>query len=222
MNLSETYTRLASVPLFTGLSGEDLFMVCEKVKLRWVKLHEGQTLIQQEEPCTHLTIVTEGELERTMEREGKLWSVTDVVSGPMVIEPEQLYGLKCRYTHRYVARTDCKVLIIQKDEMRRTLLNLPLWRTNLLNLLASNMVKERRFNEPGAYTLGERICRFGLDYLSRTDRQHTLRIRQVDLGAMLGESRRTISQEVHKLIDEGKVEIRPEKIIIGPSSSPSL
>lgn len=213
MNLSETYTRLASVPLFTGLSGEDLYMVCERVKLRWVKLHAEQTLIQQDETCGHLTILLEGRLNRLTEHGKKLWRVEDVVCGPLVIEPEQLYGLKCRYRHGYAAKTDCLVLMIRKDEMRRTLLNLPLWRTNLLNLLASSMVKEREWNEPGNWDIGKRICRFGLDYLSAVDEPHRLFIRQVDLGLMLGESRRTISHEVHRLIDDGKVKIRPNMII---------
>lgn len=213
MNLSETYTRLASVPLFTGLSGEDLFMICERVKLRWVKLHEGQTLIQQDEPCTHLTVLLEGELERTTVHGQKTWSVTDVVRGPLVIEPEQLYGLKCRFTHQYVVRLDSQILLIRKEEMRQTLLNLPLWRTNLLNMMASNMTKERTWQEPAGLSLGERIRRFGLDHLSAQDAPHTLRIRQVDLGRYLNESRRTISQEVHKMIDQGLAEIRPNQII---------
>lgn len=202
------------MPLFTGLSGEDLFMVCEKVTMRWVKLHKGQILIQQDEPCTHLTFLLEGELYRSTMHGQNTWSVTDVVRSPLVIEPEQMYGLKCHFAHRYEAKTDCLILLIRKDEMRQTLLNLPLWRTNLLNLLASNTVKEREWNEPGFYDLGTRIQRFGLDHLSCMDRPHILHIRQVDLGMFLGESRRTISQVVHKLIDEGKAEIRPNVIIL--------
>lgn len=204
---------MASVPLFTGLSGEDLYMICEKVNLRWVKLYQGQTLIQQDESCQHLTILLEGELNRSKTHDKKVWTVTDVVRGAMVIEPEQLYGLKCRFTHRYEARTDCMVLLISKDEMRRTLLNLPLWRTNLMNLLASNIVKQHEWNEPTFNTLGDKIRRFGLDHLSAKDAPHTLHIRQVDLGNYLNESRRTISYEIHKMIDKGEAEIRPNLII---------
>lgn len=219
MNLSETYTKLASVPLFTGLSGEDLYMVCEKVHLRWVKLYSGQTLIQENEPCTHLTILIQGELNRTTDHDQKTWSVTDVVRGPIVIEPDQLYGLKCRYRSRYEARTDCQLLLISKDDMRRTLMNLPLWRTNLLNLMASNCVKEREWNDPRQLSLGERIMRFGLDHYSAPDCPHWVRIRQVDLGGYIGETRRTISMEVHKLIDEGLMEIRPNLMIVKPQTS---
>lgn len=214
MNLEQIYTRLANVPLFKGVSGEDLFMILDKVPMHWYRLREGQRLLDYDETCKGLIFLLEGDLTRTRNFDEKTYTITDVIRGPMIIEVEQLYGLTCRYTARYEARTDCLMMSIEKNDIRRTLLNIPLWRTNLLNLMASQIVKMRQFDIPQPNTLAEKIMHFGLDHQSVTEEGHTLRIRQLDLGRYLCATRRTISMELHKLVDQGLVEMHPNKIIV--------
>lgn len=206
------------MPLFKGISGEDLFMILDKVQMRWVKYRKGQRVIEAGDACKGLAILLEGDLKRTRDMDEKTYSVIDVVRGPMVIEVEQLYGLTCRYCSRYDAMKDALVLFVEKDDVRRTLLNVPLWRTNLLNLLASELVKTQTFDAPLPNTLGEKIMCFGTDRFTVAEEGHTLRIRQVDLGRYLCATRRTISMEVHKLLDAGLVEMKPNKIIVNPIS----
>lgn len=206
MSISELYDKLTSLPLFRGISGEDLAIIADRVHFRWLKLATDQPLIQEGESCNHLIILCEGELNRTTNYDNNICAVTDGVVGPAVIEPEQLYGLQCRYRSSYRAATSCRLVLVSKDDIRKTLINVPIWRINLLNMLTANYCKLREATTPRYYDLKEMILHF------RAERPKQVRIRMVDLGHYLGAARKTISNALHELEAEGHVKLKPNLI----------
>ncbi len=206
MTIAQLYDKLTAIPLFKGVSGEDLALIQERCNLRWVNLSTDHPLIQADEPCHHLVILTEGELTRTTNFDNNTYTVKDKVEGVSIIEPEQLYGLTTRYRSNYRTLTSCKVLLISKDDIRQTLMNIPVWRINLLNLLSAKYNKLRDAVENKPYNLKEMIMHFGVD------KPMSIKIRMSDLGKYLGAARRTISNVLHELEQEGKVTLRPNLI----------
>lgn len=206
MTIAQLYDKLTTIPLFKGVSGEDLALIADRVHLRWVNVGIDQSVIQADEPCYHLTILTEGELVRTTHYDNNTYTVKDIVKGVHIIEPEQLYGLTTRYRSSYRARTSCKMLLISKDDIRKTLLNIPVWRINLLNHLAAKYTKLQASSEQKPYNLKEMVLHFG------AERPLSIRIRMEDLGRYLGAARRTISNVLHELESEGKVTLHPNLI----------
>lgn len=206
MTITELYDKLTSVPLFRGISGEELHYIADKVDLRWVKYASDQSLIQADEPCRHLVFLIEGNAIKTTTFDNGTYSVTELIKGPMVIEPEQLYGLTCRYRSDYRALTSCRLLLINKDDVSRTLVNIPIWRINMFNLLTATINKMQKAAEPSVISLKEQIMHFA------SDNPLTLHIRMLDLGRYLGVSRKTISNALHELELEDKVVLRPNFI----------
>ncbi len=206
MTLAKLYETLTSLPLFRGISAAELSRVSDEVGLRWMDVGIDQPFIQADEPCHHLVYLVEGEMIRSSSHDEGTYSVSEYVKAPYLIEPEQLYGLTCAYQANYRTTKACKVLLISKDDVRRTLLEIPVWRINLLNLYASALCKERSLHQPRYYNIYEQIMHFG------ADRPVTLRIRMADLARYMGVSRTTISHTLHELEQQGKVKLSPNVI----------
>ena len=206
MTLSQLYENLATLPLFRGISAQELASIADKVHLRWLNIVSDQPFIQADEPCQHIAYLTEGEMTKTTSYDNATYTVTERIKGPCIIEPEQLYGLTCAYQSNYRTVTTCKLLLISKQDIRETLMNIPIWRINLLNHYASMIGKLKRDNEASPYDIKEKIMHFG------AERPQTLKIRMIDLAHYLGTSRTTISHILHELESEGKIKMKPNLI----------
>lgn len=206
MTLSQLYESLATLPLFRGISAQELASIADKVHLRWLNIVSDQPFIQADEPCQHIAYLTEGEMTKTTSYDNATYTVTERIKGPCIIEPEQLYGLTCAYQSNYRTVTTCKLLLISKQDIRDTLMNIPIWRINLLNHYASMIGKLKRDNEARPYDIKEKIMHFG------AERPQTLKIRMIDLAHYLGTSRTTISHILHELESEGKIKMTPNLI----------
>lgn len=206
MTTAQLYESLTSLQLFRGISAKDLAMIASKVHLRWTNICTDQPFIQEGEPCHHLAILTEGEMLRSTTYDDMTYTVTEVVKAPYIFEPEQIYGPYCTYRSNYRTRNACTVLLITKEDIRNTLIDIPIWRINLLNLYASTINKQMKKMQPKPYDLKEQIMHFG------AERPLTLKIRMIDLAHYLGTSRTTISHTLHGLEHEGKVRLSPNLI----------
>lgn len=209
MNIAQLYDKLTSIPLFRGISGEDLATITERVHLRWINLEPEQFFIREGEQCNHIAVLYEGQMWITSR--GKDYEVTETIDAQHIIEPEQLHGLECRYRRTYKAKTTCKVLLISKKDIRQTLMHVPVWRINFLNHISLKYTKQMDRETPTPMSMKDRIMRFGTSGESQHP-QHTLHIRMEDLGNYLGETRRTISRHLHELASEGKLTMRPNEI----------
>lgn len=206
MTITQLYDKLTNISLFKGVSGEDLALIADRVNLRWLHIGQDQPFIQANEPCQHLAILTEGKLLRSTDYDNGTYNVKDLVSEVCIIEPEQLYGLTCRYRSSYRTYTSCKVLIISKNDIRQTLMNIPVFRINLLNMLSARYNKLLAASEQKPYDLKEMIMHFG------AEKPLSIHIKMADMGRYLGAARRTISNVLHELESEGKVTLHPNLI----------
>ena len=206
MTISQLYERLTEIPLFKGISGENLAYIADRVNLRWMSIGSDQPFIQMDEPCQHLVVLMEGELLRITRCDGGTYVLTELLSGIQMLEMEQLYGLQCRYRSDYRTRTSCRILLISKEDIRQTLMNVPVFRINWLNYMSVRCNRLIEALQPRPRNLKEDILRFmGPQAVS-------LRIRMIDLGKYLGAARKTISDALHELEREGAVRLRPNLI----------
>ena len=114
MNIAQLYDKLTSIPLFRGISGEDLATITERVHLRWINLEPEQFFIREGEQCNHIAVLYEGQMWITSR--GKDYEVTETIDAQHIIEPEQLHGLECRYRRTYKAKT---TKILSQDTLKK-------------------------------------------------------------------------------------------------------
>lgn len=208
MTIAQLYERLTDIPLFKGVSGENLAVIAERANLRWMNVSDDQLFIRMDEPCRHLVVLLEGEMLRITHHDGDTYTVTELLEGMHILELEQLYGLRCRYRSDYRTRTSCRMLLVSKEDIRQTLMNIPVFRINWLNYMSVRHNRMYDALQPRPYCLKEDIMRFAGPHAI------SVRIRMADLGRYLGAARKTVSDALHDLEREGKVRLRPNLIEI--------
>ena len=94
------FEKLQELPLLIGLSINELMAILENVKFEFNKYPEGTTVVNQGDRCDKIVYVLKGEL--CVDRRGDDMLFTEYINdSPFLLEPENLWGMKQKYTHTY-------------------------------------------------------------------------------------------------------------------------
>lgn len=135
------YDLLMSMPLFHGVSHEKISEVIESTKFHFLKYHEGDTIVDKDEPCTHIKFIISGRVESTIEYPKKGLSVSQTIDAPDVITPDFLFGRSTLYPCTVRAVIPTGVMQISKADYMALLCSDNIFMFNFLNLLSSNSQK---------------------------------------------------------------------------------
>ena len=204
MDISTKYKLLTHMPLLQGLSGQDLARLEEIHGLEVETIPSSpQPLLNQGDTCTHLLLVANGVLRRKyVSQDGRIRLAANLHS-PLAVEPENLYGLHCHYHNSYFAETDLQVISIRKADVGKCLMNVPVFRYNLLNYLSAVAHKQTLLMTPypprtvvGKFLhLLEILCREG-------DSEISMSVKMTDLALYLEETRLTVSRMLNRLASQ--------------------
>ena len=202
-NMSE---KLLQLPLFQGLSSSDLSHAMGHTRLEFIQGREGETLMEENDPCDSLCFLMKGTIHATTWCDDHSYSVTEELSAPDVLQPESLFGLNQRYIQTFVASTDCHLLKISKAEVLRLADQHEIFRTNLLNILTTQTQRlSRRVWHPYPVKLRDKIVRFVMDRCRKPAGKKIVCIKMQQLAVMIGESRLNVSRALHAMEDEGLI-----------------
>lgn len=202
MQATHTYEKLRLLPLFQGMSHEDLTLMVGHTKLDFRKVAAKAVVATADTACEQLLFLLDGELQVEGTADNRRYVLTEQVHGPFAIQPEQLFGLHQRYTRTFTALTPCHLLAISKQEVLRLLEDHIIFRFNLLNITAAHAQRlDRRLWQVPPTTLPHRIVRFLEARCLRPAGKKLLKIKMNDLAADLGCSRMEVSQALHVLQD---------------------
>ena len=197
------------MPLLQGLSGQDLARLEEIHGLEVETIPSSpQPLLNQGDACTHLLLVANGVLRRKhVSQDGRLRLAANQHS-PLAVEPESLYGLHCHYHNSYYAETDLQVITVRKADVGKCLMNVPVFRYNLLNYLSAVTHKQTMMMVPcpprtvvGKFLhLFEILCR-------EDDSEISMSVKMTDLALYLEETRLTVSRMLNRLASQQVIEL---------------
>lgn len=206
------YTQLTSIPLFTGISGEDLAMIMDRIELVDMELMPEETLVHENDVCQCMSILREGTIKRTrtyqqgtfsnQRKESKelKYTVTETIDKGIILEPEVLFGLDLRHKNTWTAETTCHLTLIGKEDIRQTLMYVPIWRINLMNLLCTNLQKMTADKMPQPVpTEYERILQFILRHCTQFGKTLVMDITSEQMGYCVGMDRRVIAKVLGQL-----------------------
>ena len=201
---AEVYPILTTIPLFKGVSAQDLAIVQERVRMRRVTIDPEEEIVRQGDPCRRIIVVMEGRIRVETTSSHRDYKLTEWSEDTQIIELEQLYGLDQQYARTYTAETEVKCIVIEKDDIRRVLMHLDIWRINLLNMLSMRQTRYATLvHDTPAASLEELILRFVRFRSLYAHGDKRLHIRQSDLGRYIGATRLVISGALHKLQRKG-------------------
>ena len=200
------YNTLLELPLFQGLSRDDLTRILESTHLRFETLPEGATLFRQDDPCTGLTFVIEGRLCQNTQSADHTWSVDEELGARTLIGLNVLYGNARTYRHAYTALCPTRLLQIDKRTAGALTAYFEVFRLNVLNHLTTQAIRRTQAQWlPAPASLQGRLIRFMRQYVERPAGPKVFHISQQQLGGYLGEDYRYIGRTLQQMARAGLI-----------------
>ena len=209
------YDNLLLLPLFQGLSKNDMTTIIEKVKLHFHTFQEGEMFIQQGAPCNQLCFLLSGEMKVQTKVQRHAYSLSEVVKEPSIIEPHSVFGMQTNYTASYLAHTPVSVLTIDKSFIFRELCNYEIFQINYLNILSNrNQLAYQKLWNAHIGTLSEKFVNFIALRSQVPEGEKTLQITMEDLANLINETRINLSRLLNDLQNKGLVQLKRKEIFI--------
>lgn len=209
------YDNLLLLPLFQGLSKNDMTTIIEKVKLDFQTYPKGETIIRQGAPCEKLCFLLNGELRVQTKDAIHAYALSEIIKEPIVIEPQSLFGMQPIYTASYMAHTQVSILMIDKSFIFSELSNHEIFRINYLNILSNrSQVSYQKLWNMHIGTINEKFVNFIAMRCQLPGGEKILQTTMEDLAFLINETRINLSRLLNDLQDKGLVQLKRKEILI--------
>ncbi|MGL5920007.1 MAG: Crp/Fnr family transcriptional regulator [Bacteroidales bacterium] len=211
--MTGTYDLILQLPLFQGLSRDDLTRTIEKFSFHFEKFQPGDQIIRRGETCSRMVFILTGKVRSHLKNERETIEISETIAGPNMIAINHLYGSSQSYTADYYASTDVGIMTIDKMDLFRMIQTNEIFYYNVLNTLsvrAQNGV--RTLLNMSMSSPESRFAMWLVPLTNPNTENLQLICRKTNLASILGISRPTLDTLLHGLADRGL--IRSEKGVI--------
>lgn len=209
------YSLLSHLPLFQGMSLGEFDNVIANVRLGFSKVEAGNTIADEGQAVGGLIFILRGEAEAEWIADDRGFMVRERLVTPCVLQPERLFGFTQRFSASFVATEECQLLAIDKMEVMRISNESQVFRLNVLNLLCTRIQRMERVpwrHRPEG--IRKKIASFVEEHSLRPAGRKVVYIGMVRLAREIGESRLNVSRELHRMQDDGLIEMQRETIVV--------
>lgn len=211
----DIFKTLHVLPLFLGMSNDELENIMTKTKLLFKKVEAEHTIVRAGDNSGKLWILTSGDISVTTSSDDYGYTMTEFLHGPLILQPECAFGVGQRFTRTYKAQTACSLIIIQKEEVMRLADFSLIFRINLVNLISTALQKSSgKYWRRAPQSLQERITRFLTDRMTYPAGNKQVKIKMTRLASELNDTRLNISIVLHRMQDDGLVRLGRGRIDI--------
>ena len=208
------YRRLLLLPIFNGLTTEELTQIIAQVHLDFRQYGDGEAIVCQDDRCDRILYVLSGKIRSEYSDPESRFMVTEVIDGPVVVEPYNLFGMSQRYEHSYVTIEPSDTVTISKRDFNNIMLNYNIVKTNILNMFCAkiqHLAKMARECEPES--VEKKIVRFLRCHTLNGKGCKSLQIRMEDLAFLIKETRLNVSFALRRMNQQGYIQ-RPQRSTI--------
>lgn len=200
------YDRLLKIPLFQGLSRNDLTVILEKIRIEFRSLAPDELLVKQDQPCREVIFVLEGTINKCTKDYNHHYTLCEEIGSETLIEPYSLFGMHPMYNSSYKAKTLTKVMIIEKFYILPLLCSYDIFNLNCFNLLGSRaqILQNKLWNTHIGDTLDRIVCFLSLRCDSLSGKKE-LGITMEALAELVDDTRLNVSRTLNKLQKQGYV-----------------
>ena len=200
------YEKLQTVPLFQGLTGDDLLQIIGQTRFQFGKSAPGSVIAGEGSLCHGLTTITDGQAAAITCAADHGYSVEEHVKAPYTLQPESLFGLSPHYTRTFTAITTCDTVTICKDDLLRISDEFIIFRLNLINSLSALSQKyARQLWHPSPTDTRGRLAAFIKARCTTPTGSKTVRIKMTRLAQELGCGRLAVSAALNAMQDDGRL-----------------
>lgn len=216
ISITQKYELLTKLPLLQGLSGKELAHIESLIGMEVDEMPPmNKPLIRQGDPCTHLLFLTTGTMLRQYRSKEGVFQTKSFIQAPTLLEPQNLYGLDCRFRYSYTPQNDVSVISISKSDLMQHLMRTEIFRINYLNMLSAIIHKKEMQMLPLPNpTVNRKIAFFLRKLFADCYGRAEIMIKMTDLANFIGETRLNTSRALNELEDAHLLELKRSLIII--------
>jgi CRP-like cAMP-binding protein len=209
------YSKLRDAPLFNGLNATEIESIISGVPHRIKKFQGGLLISQSGEPVNSLLIVLSGVVKGEMlDYAGKVIKIEDIPA-PGALASAFIFGGKNRFPVNVIAVTDGELLIIEKPDFLKLLMNRDVILINFLDMISnrsqflSEKIKFLNFK-----TIKGKLAHYILQRAGKELTSITLGKTQNDLADFFGVARPSVARAIKELEQANYLEAKGKKIKI--------
>ena len=204
---------MMSLPLFMGMSGNDIRQLLSDHTVAYHVLTDGKVVAKADTPCDGLIFLVRGQMLISATPDDRSYTIEELLIGPGVVQPERLFGISPRYTRTFTTKGRCAVMFIAKSDVVKISSSYEIFRLNLLNTVSTQAQRMARVQwRHVADSRRARIINFiGSRCLLMTGSK-TVRIKKQRLAQQLNDSPRGIAAELRSMAEDGLVTLKRETI----------
>jgi len=202
------FDTLLGLPLFQGLGHTDLTRILESTRLEFETVGEGHVLFRQDDLCTGLIFVLQGDVTALTRSADRTWSVEETLPTPTVAGMEVLYGYGRNHRFTLTARGETRLLRMDKRTVGALTAYFDVFRLNILNRLTTNIVRrDQLLWLPAEDGLEGRIRMFLRSHVQHPAGAKRFNISQQTLGDYLGEDKRFVARALGRMQEAGVLQL---------------
>ena len=187
---------LLSMPLFQGLTMDELMKLLEQVRPDFLHF-ENCEIVHQGERHTQLLYILSGHVERLHADPQARLLFSEELEDADFIEISNLFGRDTTLHSTYRAIGEVTLLAFDKSYMFNVFGHFSIVQLNLLNLYcAQTQALRERFRPLIGDNIHTRFCNFVHSYCENPSGEKQLKITRVDLARLLGCNRRRMSEAI--------------------------
>ncbi len=202
--------------LFKGVTDEEIEKIFSYIKYSEVSYNKGQILFQEGDLCENIGIIEEGyiQLERIYSSGKSIilakLSAGDVFGEALVISSKALYPATV------IAKSDCKIIFINKKEIIKICSSNENILENFLTLLSDKVIMlNKKVKSTSLKSVKHKVVDYILErYNSINSDTIKLNESKEDIAGLLGIPRPSLSRELIKLRDENIIDFDRNSITI--------
>jgi CRP-like cAMP-binding protein len=207
------YSVLISSPLFKGLGINDIEILLGKVSHKIRKFKAGTLVSQSGESVNSLMIVVSGIVKGEMvDYAGRVIKIEDIPA-PGALASAFLFGNNNRFPVNVISSADTEILIIDKSDFLKLLMNNDRILVNFLNMISnrsqflSEKIKFLNFK-----TIKGKLAQYILQKAGNDKNIIYLDVTQNDLADFFGVARPSVARAMGELEEEGLIEAKGKSI----------
>lgn len=208
------YDKLLRLPLFIGMSYDELQRIMSKTKIDFGKVPEGSIFVRQGEKCSRLLIVIDGVVHYHGIADDGAFSVDEEIHYPHIVQLESIFGRFQNFMRTITAVTQVSTITIDKNEVLSLISKSLIFRLNLLGLLSTRIQKEEQENwhHQAKLKLEDRIVLLLRRKCLIPTGHKSFKIKMIDLADILNDSRLDVSTALNNLQSKGLIKLSRGKI----------
>lgn len=209
------FERLLTLPLFQGMTLNDLSEVLAHVRLDFVNYQAGDEIVVQNDPCKNLICVINGSITSTMHDPEGRFSVTEKLAKVSIIEPYNMFGMFQKYSRDYSFDTDGVTLSIERHVFINHVMNNNIVKINMMNIICNRYQQTLKvLSDFSTISVASKVVKFFQTCATEQKGEKKIDIKMVDLANILQETRLRVSMALNMMRDNGLIILQRGSIII--------